>query len=90
MPRYLIERSFPDVLRLGGNHETAAAVDSVLAINGEQGVTWVHSYVSEDRKQMFCVYEGPNPEAIRRVSEKNRLPVDRITRISVLDPHFLH
>lgn len=31
---------------------------------------------------------GPDPEAIRRVAERNQLPVDRITRVSVLDRYF--
>ena len=34
--------------------------------NLAEGVTWVHSYVSEDKMKTFCVYDAPNPEAIRR------------------------
>ena len=37
---------------------------------------------------MVCVYEGPEPEAIRAAAELNDLPVDRITQVRVLDPHF--
>jgi hypothetical protein len=37
---------------------------------------------------MFCVYDAPSPEAIRRAAERNGLPVDRITRVTVLDPYF--
>jgi Protein of unknown function (DUF4242) len=51
-------------------------------------VTWVHSYVSADKSTTFCVYDGPSPEAIRRVAELNQLPVDRITEVRVLDPYF--
>jgi hypothetical protein len=36
----------------------------------------------------FCIYDAPNPEAIRRTAEKNKLPVDSITKVSVLDPYF--
>jgi hypothetical protein len=56
--------------------------------NSDLGVTWVHSYVSEDKTKTYCVYDGPNPEAIRKAAERNSLPVDRITKISVLDPFF--
>jgi len=28
------------------------------------------------------------PEAIRRVAARNKLPVDRITEVRVLDPYF--
>jgi hypothetical protein len=44
--------------------------------------------VSEDKTKTFCIYDAPSPEAIRRVAEKNKLPVDRITQVSVLDPYF--
>ena len=51
-------------------------------------MTWVHSYVNPDRTATFCVYDGPTPEAIRKVAERNGLPVNRITEVSVLDPYF--
>jgi hypothetical protein len=53
-------------------------------------VTWLHSYVTEDRRKTFCVYDGPNPEAIRRTASRNGLPVDSITAIRVLDPYFYY
>ena len=51
-------------------------------------LTWVHSYVSMDKKNTFCIYDGPSPEAIRKVAERNGLPVERITEVRVLDPYF--
>jgi len=56
--------------------------------NGELGVTWVHSYVSDDKKRTFCVYDAPDEEAIRRAATRNTLPIDQITPVSVLDPYF--
>ena len=88
MPRYMVERTFPEGLKIPINAEGAAGVSKVIGCNSGEGVTWVHSYVSEDKKKTFCIYDGPNPEAIRRVAEKNKLPVDRITPVSVLDPYF--
>jgi hypothetical protein len=88
MPRYVVERTFPDGLQIPITAEGAAACRGVVDRNAEQGVTWVQSYVSDDRKSTFCVYDGPDPEAIRRSAERNGLPVDRITKVSVLDPYF--
>jgi hypothetical protein len=51
-------------------------------------VTWVHSYVSEDKQTTFCIYDGPNPESIRKAAVGTGLPVDRITNVTVLDPYF--
>ena len=62
----------------------------MVTTNATEGVTWIHSYVTPDRKRTYCIYDGPSPEAIRAVAEKNGLPVDRITEVRVLDPYFLH
>ena len=88
MPRYLIERSFPDGLSIPLDGEGRKVVRSVIERNAESGVTWVHSYVNPDRRKTFCIYDAPAPEAIRKVAERNGLPVDRITEVSVLDPYF--
>jgi hypothetical protein len=88
MPRYVVERTFPGGLDIPLTDEGAAACQSVVGNNAAEGVVWIHSYVSEDRMKTFCIYDAPDPEAIRRTAEKNKLPVDRITKVSVLDPYF--
>ena len=88
MARYIVERTFPEGLEIPVTTEGAQAVQGVVDRNGEHGVTWVHSYVSDDKKGTFCVYEGPDPEAIRRAAERNGLPFDKITKVSVLDPYL--
>jgi Protein of unknown function (DUF4242) len=88
MPRYLIERNFPGGLSIPMNAEGRKAVAGVVANNTEHGVTWVHSYVTPDRKSTYCIYDAPDPEAIRKVADRNCLPVERITEVSVLDPYF--
>jgi Protein of unknown function (DUF4242) len=87
MPRYIVERDYPKGLGMAG----AGGPESLLAIverNADVGVTWLHSYVSEDDSKTFCVYDGPSPEAIRKAAARNGLPVDRITEVRVLDPFF--
>lgn len=88
MPRYLVERTFPAGLQIPVSEEGATACLNVVDNNADEGVTWVHSYVSDDKQRTFCVYDSPDPEAIRRAASRNGLPVDRITRVSVLDPYF--
>jgi hypothetical protein len=90
MPRYLVERTFPEGLRLFANGEGAEICGVIVRSNSEDDVTWIHSYVSSDRHKTFCIYDAPSPEAIRRTSSRNNLPVDRITKVNVLDPYFLH
>ena len=88
MPRYVVERTFPDGLQIPVDDQGAQTCLTVVGANAQDGVTWVHSYVAEDKKKTFCVYDGPSPESIRRVAKVNGLPVDRITQVSVLDPYF--
>jgi uncharacterized protein DUF4242 len=40
------------------------------------------------QEETYCVYDGPDPEAIRRAADRNGLPVESITRVQVLDPYF--
>jgi hypothetical protein len=89
MPRYLVERTFSDGLRLSGEDESAVICETVVLNNTEDNVTWIHSYVSKDLHKMFCIYVAPSPEAIRRTAQRNNLPIDRITKVSVLDPYAL-
>jgi hypothetical protein len=88
MPRYVVERTFPNRLVVPVNEDGAKNCALVVSKNGQEGVTWVHSYVSDDKSKTFCIYDGPSPEAIRRVAQMNKLPVDQITQVQVLDPYF--
>jgi hypothetical protein len=90
MPRYLIERTFPDGLALPVNAHGAQVSATVVGNNAKDGVTWIHSYVTPDRRRTYCIYDGPSPEAIRSVARANGLPVDRISEVRVLDPYFFY
>ena len=88
MPRYLVERTFPDGLSIPMTAEGAKICRTVVNANAADGVTWVHSYVNPDRTKTFCIYDAATPEAIRKAAKQNSLPVDNITEVSVLDPYF--
>jgi len=90
MPRYLVERDFVDGLVIPINAEGASASLDVVRKNAMQDVTWVHSYVSEDKNKSYCIYDGPNPEAIRNSAKKNSLPINKITEVRILDPYFYY
>ena len=86
--RYMVQRTFPKGLRIPMDKIGAEACGSVVANNAKSGVTWVHSYVSDDLEKTFCIYDGPSPEAIRETAQANNLPIDSITPVSTLSPYF--
>jgi hypothetical protein len=88
VPRYLVERIFPDGFELPLGEAGIDVCRGVVGVNDDLGVTWVHSYVRDDRAATWCIYDAPGPESIRRAAERNGLPVERITRVTVLDPYF--
>lgn len=88
MPRYLVERTYPAGLHIPTDAEGATRCLAIVDTNTDEAVTWVQSYVSDDRSTSFCVYDAPDPEAIRAAALRNHLPVDRITQVRVLDPYF--
>lgn len=88
MPRYMVERTFPDGLEIPSTTDGRKALLGVVDRNAAEDVTWVRSFVTDDRRKTFCIYDGPSPEAIRRAATSSELPVDAIAEVSVLDPYF--
>jgi hypothetical protein len=88
MPRYLVERDFPDGLPIGADAAGAQACREVIEVNANDGVTWVHSFVTADRRKTYCVYDAPSPESLRRAAARNHLPVTRIAEVHDLSPYF--
>lgn len=88
MPRYMVQRTFDGGLAIPATAEGAQVCSAVVDRNLDHRVSWVHSYVSADKRTTFCVYDAPSPEDIRKAAGDNGLPVDSITQVSVLDPYF--
>ncbi len=88
MPRYLIERTFGEGLQILDDSKGADECLKIVSNNLYDEVTWVHSYVSDDKSKSFCIYDAPSPEAVRRAARRNNLPIDKITEVRVLDPYF--
>ena len=76
MPRYLIERNFAEQIGM-----TKADADNVKQANDEEGVAWIFSFLSADKRKTYCLYEAPNPEAIRAAARRLNIPADVIIEI---------
>ena len=89
MPRYLVERTFSAGAGAAADSAAAGCCDAVIRAHGCEGVTWVQSFVTPDRRRSFCIVDAPSPEAIRVAAQVTALPVDRISEVRVLDPHAM-
>ena len=77
MPRFMIERNFAEQLEV-----TTESADAVRRINDEEGVEWLFSFLSADKKKTYCLYEAPNEEAIRVAARRAGLPADVVVEVS--------
>ena len=83
MPRFLIERNFAERLEV-----TKEAADRVTRINNEEGVKWLFSFLSPDKRKTYCLYEAPNADAIRAAARKANLPADVVIEVEELRPEM--
>jgi hypothetical protein len=83
MPLYMIERTFADQLDLTG--EDIALIDDV---NADEGVRWLFSFLSADRRRSYCLYEAPSPESIRAAAQRSGVPADAIVEVGAGTPAF--
>jgi len=81
MPLYLIERNFAEQLDLTGED-----VKLIEAVNADEGVDWLFSFLTADKRKTYCLYEASSPEAIRAAAERNRVPADAIIEVDRLEP----
>jgi hypothetical protein len=81
MPLFLIERNFADLVTT--DPETAATIKQV---NDEIGIQWLISFLSADKRKTYCLYEAPNPEAIRAAARRLGIPADTIVEVSGIGP----
>ncbi|MEJ8852080.1 DUF4242 domain-containing protein [Variovorax rhizosphaerae] len=81
MPLFLIERNFGEQLELNVDGVTA-----ITRINGEEGVNWLFSFLSADKRKSYCLYEATNPEAIREAARRANVPADVIIEVSQFNP----
>ena len=77
MPVFMVERQFADQLEVAP--ETAASINR---INDEEGVRWLSSFLSADKRKTFCLYEADDVDAIRAAAIRAGIPADAIMELS--------
>ncbi|MGZ4509643.1 MAG: nickel-binding protein [Blastococcus sp.] len=77
MPVFMIERRYAEELEL-----TADIADGVNRINDDEGVRWLYSFLSADKRKTYCLYEAPSAAAIRRAAARAGLPADVVMEMT--------
>jgi hypothetical protein len=60
-----------------------AAHDADLAIEGEEGVHFVHAWLDPVAGKAFCLSTGPSKEAIQRVHERAGHPTAEVYELPI-------
>jgi hypothetical protein len=85
MALFLIERSFAEQLELTGED-----VRVIEDINEDEGVRWLFSFLSADRRRSYCLYEAPSPDAIIAAAKRANVPADEVVEVSKFQPELMH
>jgi Protein of unknown function (DUF4242) len=84
MPLFVIEREFAEELDLSSDD-----VRLIDEINADEGVRWVFSFLSADRRHTYCLYEAPSPDAILAAAQKANVPADAIVEVGAASPDLV-
>jgi hypothetical protein len=81
MPIFMVERRFAEELEAG-----AEEADGINRINAEEGVRWLYSFLSADKRKTYCLYEASDPDLIREAARRNGLPADVVMEVTQVRP----
>src|SRR5205809_1900010 len=76
MPLFVIERAFAEQLEL-----TTEDVRLIEDVNADEGVRWLFSFLSADRRRTYCLYEAPSPDEILAAAQRADVPADVIVEV---------
>lgn len=76
MPIFMVERQYAEQL-----NPTVEGVAEINAINDDEEVRWLMSFLSADRRKSYCLYEAESADAIRRAAVRAGLPADAVIEL---------
>jgi Protein of unknown function (DUF4242) len=77
VPVFMVERNYAEQLE-----PSIDVADGITRINAEEGVRWLYSFLSADKRKTYCLYEAPSPEAIRTAAARAGLPADVVVEVT--------
>jgi hypothetical protein len=83
MPVFVIERTFAEQLDLSEDD-----VRLIEEVNADEGVRWLFSFLSADRRRSYCLYEAPSADAIVAAARRANVPADAVVEVGAGTPEF--
>ena len=86
MPKFVIERSIPEI-GTSSAAELQAISQKSCGVLRELGpdLQWVHSYVTENK--IYCIYNAPSEELVREHALLGGFPANSVARVmATIDP----
>jgi hypothetical protein len=77
MPIYVIERRYAEQIDV-----SVEDVKEIEAVNADENVQWIFSFLTVDRMRTYCLYEAPSPDALRAAARRLNIPADAIVEVS--------
>ena len=74
---YVIERAFAEQLDLSSDD-----VKLIEEVNADEGVRWLFSFLSADRRRSYCLYEAPSPDMIVAAAKRVGIPADAVVEVN--------
>jgi Protein of unknown function (DUF4242) len=76
MPLFVIERTFAEQLQLSDDD-----IKLIEDVNADEGVRWLFSFLSADRRRSYCLYEAPSAAAIMAAAKRSNIPADAVVEV---------
>src|SRR3989440_12104702 len=83
MPLFIIERNFAEQLELSNDD-----VKLIEEVNADEGVRWLFSFLSADRRRTYCLYEAPSADAIVAAARRANVPADAVVEVGAAVPEL--
>jgi hypothetical protein len=77
MPLYVIERRYAEEI-----YASVEDVTAMEAVNADENISWIFSFLTVDRRRTYCLYEAPSPDAILAAARRLNIPADAIVEVS--------
>lgn len=77
MPIFMIERRYAEQLEADADR-----IEGINRINDDEGVRWLYSFLSADKRKTYCLYEAVSSDSVRRAAARAGLPADVVVEIT--------